>query len=316
MVLKGLALIAVLVALPQAQMTAAGQTGGYSGAKSPATPASTPMTPQPSIASTPSTSYPSTIMPAAGQGVRTDCEGGTCDYQTPRISVSNPAPVVSAWPVQDRIAWATNVLLVIVGYAGILLALSTLRKIERQTRYGEAAAAAAADCAQAALLHAQAILNAERPWVLITVMPSRTTENGFVVTATNRGRSPARILSTVEETRLAADEAQLPTVPEYRAHEPEPDAPPLSMILLPGEFTGIKSFSRDDVRGICETEEGMQRIENWEERIFLYGKVVYSDLMEPPGEPTHETAWCCRYIHGKQKSGLVMAGPPDYSVHT
>jgi hypothetical protein len=218
--------------------------------------------------------------------------------------------------VQDRIAWGANVLLAILGYAGIMLALSTLKKIERQTRYGEVAAAAAADSAQAALLHAQAILNAERPWILITVMPSRTTENGFVVTATNRGRSPARILSTVEETRIAVGEAQLPAVPEYRVEEPEPDAQPLSMILLPGEFTGIKSFSRDDVKEVCQTEEGLQRIENWEQRIFLYGKVVYSDLMEPAGVPTHQTAWCCRYIHGRQKSGLVMAGPPEYSVHS
>jgi len=78
----------------------------------------------------------------------------------------------------------------------------------------------------------------------------------------------------------------------------------------------LKSFSRDDVRGLCETEERLLRIENWEERIFLYGKVVYRDLMGPADHQTHETGWCCRYIHGRQKSGLVMAGPQEYNLHT
>ena len=36
----------------------------------------------------------------------------------------------------------------------------------------ETAATAAAESAQAALLHAQAILHAERPWMLVTVAPS------------------------------------------------------------------------------------------------------------------------------------------------
>jgi hypothetical protein len=31
---------------------------------------------------------------------------------------------------------------------------------------------------------------------------------------------------------------------------------------------------------------------------------------------THETFWCCRYIHGEKSSALVMAGPPEYNKHT
>ncbi len=205
-------------------------------------------------------------------------------------------------------------LLVLLGYAGILMALSTLKKIERQTKYAETAATAAAESAQAALIHAQAIHHAERPWVLISVEPSPSIENGFRVMATNRGRSPARVIGMANETRIAVDEAQLPGIPEYSPSDPE--MPPYSIILLPGEMTGIKTFCRDDVKGLCESEEGLQRIENWEERIFLYGKVVYKDLMAPPDEPAHETAWCCRYIHGRQKSGLVTAGTQEYNAHT
>lgn len=205
-------------------------------------------------------------------------------------------------------------LLALLGYAGIMVAISILKKIERQSKYSEAAAQAAAESAQAALLHAQAIINAERPWVLITIVPSRSIESGFTVIATNRGRGPAQVIAASEETRITVDEAHLPPVPEYKT--PDSESPFVSIILLPGEFMNLKSFCRDDVKAVCGSDEAMRRIENWEERIFLYGKVVYRDLTAPASQPPHETGWCCRYIHGRQKSGLVMAGSQEYNVHT
>jgi hypothetical protein len=230
--------------------------------------------------------------------------------------------------VQDRIAWGANVLLALLGYAGIMMAISTLKKIERQSKYSEVAAEAAAKgaeaasqaseaarkTAEAALLQAQAITNAERPWVLVTIVPSRSIENGFTVIATNRGRGPALVVDASDETRIASDEVQLPAMPEYTPRQTE--SPFGSIVLLPGEFMNLKSFSRDEVRTVCENEEHFRRVENWEERIFLYGKVVYRDLAAPADKLPHETGWCCRYIHGRQKSGLVMAGPQEYNVHT
>ncbi len=150
--------------------------------------------------------------------------------------------------------------------------------------------------------------------MLVTVAPSPSIENGFTVIATNRGRSPARVVGMAKETRIAADEAHLPGIPEYTPEDPE--MPAVSIILLPGELTNIKSFSRDDVKGLCGSEEKLRRIENWEERIFFFGKVDYKDLMEPTEETAHETGWCCRYIHGRQGSGLVMAGTQEYNLHT
>jgi len=70
------------------------------------------------------------------------------------------------------------------------------------------------------------------------------------------------------------------------------------------------------VKGICESEEAFRRVENWEEKIFLYGRVLYQDLIAPADNQTHVTAWCCWYIHGRQKSALVISGPPEYNLHT
>jgi hypothetical protein len=86
--------------------------------------------------------------------------------------------------------------------------------------------------------------------------------------------------------------------------------------LLPGESTPVESFSRDEGRRICETEERFKRVANWEEKVFISGKVVYRDLIAPGAKQLHETTWCCWYIHGRQKSGLVLAGPPSYNMHT
>jgi hypothetical protein len=301
MISKALAGFALLMALPLVQMAARGQAS-----------ASRPVS-QPSSSlsqSTPAAAPPAVNTPAGTP----NCVGTNCDYQPAHITVATPAPAAAPWTVPDRIVWATNVLLAILGYAGIMVAISTLKKIERQSRYSEAAAQAAADNAEAALLHAKALISSERPWVLVTIVPSRSIENGFTVIATNRGRSPAQVISAAEETRITIDESHLPAVPEYKPQDQE--SPFVSIILLPGEFMNIKSFCREDVTALCGTVESLNRIENWEERIFLYGKVVYRDLMAPQNAPAHETGWCCRYIHGRQKSGLVMAGSQDYNLHT
>jgi hypothetical protein len=301
MILKSLAIVAVLLAIQPVPVAASGQASNHADVNRQTPP----------VAPSPGTAPKAAAVPAE----RTDCESGPCDYQPAHITVATPAPAPAPaqWPLRDRIAWAANLVLAVLGYAGILLALSTLRKIERQTRYGEAAATAAAESAQAALLHAQAILHAERPWILISVERARSIENGFTVIATNRGRSPARIVATVDETRFAVDEAHLPATPEYKPETA--DAPFAPIILLPGESADIKPFCRDEVKALCASEARLRRVENWEERIFIYGKVIYRDLIAPASEQIHETDWCCWYIHGRQKSGMVMAPSPEYNLH-
>jgi hypothetical protein len=298
--LKGLAIFAVLLALAQAPAASTVQASGQGGVnrQTPPLPASSTDVPQ------------ETANPAA----KTEGEGGIREIQPPHISVANPAPAPPAWNLHEQITWAANLVLVILGYAGIMLSLSLLKKIDRQTGYAETAAESAAASSHAALMIAQAILNAERAWILISVEPSPSAENRFTVMATNRGRTPAKIIDTAERTRLAIDEEHLPSTPEYT--DEKRVGPYTPIILLPGESKAIKPFSREDVRGLCDSEERYRRIETWEEKIFLYGKVIYKDLTAPADSQAHETNWCCWYIHGRQNSGLVIAGLPEYNTHT
>jgi hypothetical protein len=310
MILKDLAVLVLFLALPQTQLAASGQSSDHSSTNHPAQ--AVPATPAPTT--TQATTSGQVTGAPAGTAAKPDCLNAPCDYQPQHITIATPAPAPAPWPLQERILWGAEVLLALVGYAGIMLALSVVKKIERQTKFGETAATAAAESAQAALLHAQFILHSERPWVLVTVVPSPSIENGFTVVATNRGRSPARIVGLANETRIAANEASLPGIPEYSPADAE--MPAVSIILLPGESMNIRAFSRGDVNGVCGTEEKLQLIETWAERIFLYGKIDYKNLMEPTEETAHETRWCCRYIHGRQGSGLVMAGTQEYNLHT
>ena len=265
---------------------------------------------------TPPLSAPSTSVPqeTASPAPKTEVEGGIQDIRPQHIGVANPAPAPSAWNLHERITWAAILVLIVYGYVAFWMALSLLKKINRQMGFAETAAEAAAASSHAALMTAQAILQAERSWILISVEPSPSAENSFTIMATNRGRTPAKIIETAEQSRIAIDEQHLPGAPEYP--DEKPGAPYTPIILLPGESTAIKPFCRDDARGLCDSEERYGRIETWEERIFLYGKVIYRDLTALTDSVAHETNWCCWYIHGRQNSGLVIAGPQEYNTHT
>jgi hypothetical protein len=233
------------------------------------------------------------------------------DHPEPRITIANPPPQPASWPLRDRISWGANLLLAFVGYAGIMLALTTLRKIERQTRSGETMAQAAMESANAALLHTQAILDAERPWILISVEPSPQGQNTFKIIATNRGRSPAEIIASADRIGIAAEERNLPKSPEFTKEKPL-NAP---VVLLPGESTVVQPFSRDDVKWVCKTEDAIRRVETWQDNIFLYGRLVYRSLLSPRAGKVHQTDWCCRYVHGEKTSSLTIGGPEEYNKH-
>jgi hypothetical protein len=295
--LKGLAIFAVLLAVQQAPAAMLASTNA---------PTASSRQAQALVA------YAS--QDAGSPAPATGSEGSAREYAEAHVRVANPPPTVLPWTIHERIAWGANLVLVFLGYAGILLGYQLLKKIDRQTGYAEAAAEAAAASAHAALLNAQAVIHSERPWILISVEPSRSMENSFTVVATNRGRTPARIVATAERTKIAIDEKHLPKAPEYKNEKP--GAPVVPIILVPGESAVIKPFNRDDVKGLCDSEERFKRIETWEEKVYLYGKVIYKDLISPPDEEAHETNWCCWYIHGRQNSGLVIAGPLEYNSHT
>jgi hypothetical protein len=339
---KGLAILALLAAMAQGSPAVWSQAGTSAGTgqTTPAYPRPATSYPRPATTQRPAgtAAYPGaqTNAPAATPGYTNRPAATTAGAQSPNrtepastddgtaadepapqqitVATPAPAPVTAPWGWQDRIAWLARIVLAVLALIGIYIGLSLLKKIDRQTQYAETAAQSAAYSAQAALLHAQAIVRSERPWILVTVEPSGKAENRFMIVATNRGRGPARILSAVDKITTEVDQSSLPPEPDYE--DAETNEALDAVILLPGESTGIKTFGRDDVREFCASEEQFKRVEKWEEVILLYGKIVYEDLVDLGNVEPSQTAWCCWYIHGRQNSGMVMAGPPAYNRHT
>jgi hypothetical protein len=156
----------------------------------------------------------STTQPASGTPRTTPARPGALSTKAadpptapvPQIVVT-PAPAQPApWTWHDRVLWGALLVLVILGYIGVILSLRVLKNIQRQTEFGVSAAQAALQCANAALESSQAIVDSGRPWIVITVEPFLTVEHGFKVMATNRGRTPARILAKADCVKIAPDE--------------------------------------------------------------------------------------------------------------
>jgi hypothetical protein len=299
---RRLSVLIALFALAQLPLLVAAQATGDIGRTAAGTNATTPK-------STQTLSGDGSAAPDS-----TATQGSGTQNQPPQIIVNPPPPAPAQWEWHDRVAWGAGIVLAVLGYAGIMLALRTLKSIDRHLESGIATAEAAVGSASAALALAQAIANSERPWIVVTVEPFLTMENSFKVMASNRGRSPARIVSSIDQVRVAIDETGLPKVPEFDTTTPVEEPEPI--VLLPGEATGIWALNRDDLPGICKTPDALRRVERWEDTLFLYGRIKYMELDAVGDNHAHETFWCCRYIHGDKNSALVMAGPPAYNKHT
>lgn len=247
----------------------------------------------------------------AASAQNADASGST-EAAPPQIVVNSPPAQAAPWTWHDKVLWGAEIVLVILGYIGVLLALRTLKNIQRQTEFGVQAAQAALQCANASLESSQAIVDSGRPWIVVTVEPFLTVEHGFKVMATNRGRTPARIMAKNDCVKIVEDETKLPLTPDYDSGKSATPFEPI--ILLPGESAGIRPFRRSDVRTYCASDDQFRHIEKWEEKLFVYGRVVYRDLISPMDQPNHETDWCCWYVYG-EKDALVIAGPPEYNKH-
>jgi hypothetical protein len=122
-----------------------------------------------------------------------------------------------------------NIALVLVGIAGIITAVYTLKVLSRQAvsmrrqttllrrsvLWSRRSARAAKESADAALLNAQAVINAERPWIVVTVERKAETDT-FIFKGKNLGRTPAAIMSDWTEHRFADDPENLPVPPQYK----------------------------------------------------------------------------------------------------
>jgi len=170
----------------------------------------------------------------------------------------------------------------------------------------------AADNAKAARSNAQAIINSERPWVVIKIDRDGRLPNFFRVRAENRGRTPAAILSAREGCAEVTETAELQMSPAYSKVKQFKEP----LLLMSGESQGISDLSPDHVKSGYFPD-----FADWEKIGYIFGSVVYRDLLDTPDAPEHETRWCCKLdpdLSGEIDADdlYLIQGPERYTRHT
>jgi hypothetical protein len=215
----------------------------------------------------------------------------------------------------DVLSLAVSFVLMSVGIAGIFVALRTLRAVKRQAdemldqaNLMKEQTAVAEKSAKAALLNAQAVINAERPWLLID--PKRSGEGqstGITFKAVNRGRSPAEVINSGFKMVTPRFDEELPDKPYFG----EGAAPNAQWVhtkwLAPGDdYTADSYYVSAIVEGAPEL---WTELNNGTRQLILMGFVRYRDTIS---NEVHESKYCFG-VSKLAPNGVYMTGPLGYN---
>ena len=223
------------------------------------------------------------------------------------------APVLSNWPLIAVAIW------------GILVARSTLHAIKWQAQETANATQAMRDslplqksAADAALKNAQAVINAERPWVVITPV-SPLSGNVYSFQAANYGRTPAEIISSDAQFDIVVndDDTVPPEMGSRFAHRilllPMRDLVPLQQgtplqTQIPPKHN-VYTLNVDIILA-AQSEHGRQEIRLAQKYVRASGTLVYSDVLT---KDLHRTRFC--YCWNPVR-GVMRCGPDGANEHT
>jgi hypothetical protein len=193
------------------------------------------------------------------------------------------------------------------------LLMFTLGAIIWQAWETRNAVEAGRNAAEAALINAKALINSERPWILVTTIDKPDFLGNHDVLAVNRGRTPAAIVSIEKNCVLAEGEEALPKLPvfEEKLAFTEP------VILLPEETYRLYGIAALLAEFSSASPEQFAKFEEGEIEAYAFGKVLYRDLLSPPTDPLHETSWCYMFIPATEEDVYIEPRRPDgYVKHT
>lgn len=240
-----------------------------------------------------------------------------------------------------------TVALAVVGIIGIRVALNTLKAINRQARIllrqtsaARIAAEAAKDSvkiierqttimatqteilkksldlakvsADAALLNAQAVINSERPWIVVSIHPHPNIAGTFVFKATNRGRTPAELVSGHTAHTFTTIPDNLPVPPNYVG----PIICPNETLLVPEGSFDINVPPGVRPQAILDNRQLADQMFNSNDVLIFYGRIVYRDVLTTDGQTdtSHETCWCYACLENGNR--FIATGPKEYNSRT
>jgi hypothetical protein len=176
--------------------------------------------------------------------------------------------------------------------------------IEDQNRTLEESVAVSRDAAKSASLNAKAIINAERPWIVIEIHPGKVDMEQFLFTATNKGRTPAEFISGDAAYIFILDPMKPPPLNRGSFNRPND-----TLVIRDAGF----EIYPDGVRPRRMVVDARNRRGEGDEPLILilYGGIVYRNIIDGT---EHETRWYCAYNF--QENRFITTGPDGYNKHT
>jgi hypothetical protein len=241
------------------------------------------------------------------------------------IIIREPAPMAGGdgW---NHVYVVFTGMLVGVGALGIWLARRTLKAIERQTTHLRRSVVFARRSANATRKSVEALINAERPWVVPKIrkavrtfkptkiegidddMPDVKRVPYFAFIITNLGRTPAEIMAIKGQPEFT-DEGMhggLKDPPDYGR---ETILRRVRM-LAPRERW---EYDGADLTTTFPDQQIMEQIHRtMTKHVIFKGQILYRDTFRP--EVIHETRFCYTYLHPLDE--WVSSGPPDHTKYT
>jgi hypothetical protein len=255
---------------------------------------------------------------------KTEARKPSNDQVVAKIQEAPTLQLQTGW--RDGVYWTLEIMLVLVA-AGSFVAvwyqaqetarvvkvtqLST-QAVQRQIGIMERQTKAAEDAAMAALLNAQAMMHSERPWIIISIEPHPQFRGSFLFAATNKGRTPAQLVSGSSEYTFAPRPQELPVPPTYSSQFTGLD----ETLLVPGDPFQIYTRSGICPEDILARRASSHELRSYNETLIFYGRIVYRDGFGNGNESNtfHETRWCFAYV--KHERRFVLTGPDEYNRHT
>jgi len=200
--------------------------------------------------------------------------------------------------VYDWLVFGCSLVLAGVGIWGVIVAVRTLKKIERQTKATEKAA-------EAALKQAEHLIAAERPFLMIEATGFEFVE----IQAWNRGRSPAQIIFYNNFPNITTPLISEDWNPD-RKYGYGYDIDGMEIIniqwLAPGGSMVIGSYELNALKeGDPQRWEEVRALKRW---MYLWSAVKYRGLS---GDRIYESRYCYRV----RSAGPQMAGPPGLNSY-
>jgi hypothetical protein len=218
--------------------------------------------------------------------------------------------------------------LVIVGMGGVFVAIFTLKSIHhqavqmrKQTTILNESADATKRAADAALLNAQAVIDADRAWIMLdsfqpegkdfweivrkNALSANPVPTYVVVRFKNCGRTPAWLIestvkletSEMNSSKFSFDYGEL-----FTRADGEP--------ITPGESTPPVQVQLEPIRAEYLTVDDMVAIQEGREFLYLYGVLRYRDVFSE--RKLRETCFSFRYVCVPRTSNQTTIGVWDF----